>query len=60
MYTRCPSCSSTFRVTAAILQMAAGEVRCGSCGGVFNALETLVDDWTGSDLLLPGAARPAP
>lgn len=60
MYTRCPSCSSTFRVTAAILQMAAGEVRCGSCGGVFNALETLVDDWTGSDLLLSGAARPAP
>lgn len=60
MYTRCPSCSSTFRVTAAILQMAAGEVRCGTCGGVFNALETLVDDWTGSDLLLPGATRPAP
>lgn len=57
MYTRCPSCSSTFRVTAAILQMAAGEVRCGTCGGVFNALDTLVDDWTGSDLLLPGAPR---
>lgn len=57
MYTRCPSCSSTFRVTAAILQMAAGEVRCGACGGVFNALDTLVDDWTGSDLLLPGAPR---
>lgn len=60
MYTRCPSCSSTFRVTATILQMAAGEVRCGSCGGVFNALETLVDDWTGSDLLLPGTVRLTP
>ena len=43
MYTRCPSCSSTFRVTAAILQMAAGEVRCGSCGGVVNALGQPID-----------------
>lgn len=45
MYTRCPSCSSTFRVTAVLLQMADGDVRCGSCGAVFNALHTLVDDW---------------
>lgn len=58
MYTRCPGCSSTFRVTAAILQMAAGEVRCGSCGIVFNALDTLVDDWTGTDLMLPGGSVP--
>ena len=57
MYTRCPSCSSTFRVTAAVLQMADGEVRCGSCGAVFNALHTLVDDWSGADFTLPGAPR---
>ncbi len=44
MYTRCPGCHSTFRVTAALLQMADGDVRCGSCGVVFNALRTLVDD----------------
>jgi predicted Zn finger-like uncharacterized protein len=48
MYTRCPGCSSTFRVTAALLQMAEGDVRCGSCGMVFNALHTLVDDWSGT------------
>ena len=27
-----------------LLQMAAGEVRCGACGSVFNALDTLVDE----------------
>lgn len=58
MYTRCPSCSSTFRVTAALLQMADGEVRCGSCGTVFNALHTLVDDWTGTFGPMPAPAIP--
>jgi hypothetical protein len=37
--------------------MADGEVRCGSCGAVFNALHTLVDDWSGPDLMLPGGPR---
>jgi len=60
MFTRCPNCQSTFRVSAAILQMAQGEVRCGACGGVFNALHTLVDDWTGSDLMATGPAQPPP
>jgi hypothetical protein len=44
-------------VTAALLQMADGEVRCGSCGTVFNALHTLVDDWSGPDSALPGEPR---
>lgn len=57
MYTRCPSCSCTFRVTATILQMAEGDVRCGSCGAVFNALQTLVDDWTDVEGTLPGAPK---
>ncbi len=57
MYTRCPSCSSTFRVTATLLQMADGEVRCGSCGAVFNALHTLIDDWSGTDFTLPETPR---
>lgn len=51
MFTRCPHCSAVFRVTATILQMAEGEVRCGACGVVFNALHTLVDDWTGADFM---------
>lgn len=57
MFTRCPHCSATFRVTAAILQMAEGEVRCGACSKVFNALHTLLDDWTGADLIPADAPR---
>lgn len=41
MYTQCPECRASFRVTAAVLQQAAGRVRCGGCGHAFNALERL-------------------
>ena len=41
MYTQCPECSVAFRVTAEVLKMAAGQVRCGGCGVAFNALEHL-------------------
>ena len=41
MYTQCPECSVAFRVTADVLKMAAGKVRCGGCGVAFNALEHL-------------------
>ena len=41
MYTHCPGCRASFRVTAAVLQQAAGRVRCGGCGYAFNALERL-------------------
>jgi len=43
MLTRCPTCSTAFRVTPEQLKARAGKVRCGHCNGVFNALETLVD-----------------
>lgn len=41
MYTQCPECRVAFRVTAEVLKMAAGKVRCGGCGVAFNALEHL-------------------
>jgi predicted Zn finger-like uncharacterized protein len=41
MYTQCPECSVAFRVTAEVLKMAAGKVRCGGCGVAFNALAHL-------------------
>ncbi len=44
MLTKCPDCSTTFRVTPAQLKVRAGKVRCGKCKLVFNALETLDDD----------------
>jgi len=44
MYTRCPQCSTIFRVTAAQLRIALGEVSCGSCHTTFNALNALSDE----------------
>jgi predicted Zn finger-like uncharacterized protein len=44
MLTQCPSCSTVFRVTAAILKMGHGQVRCGKCRTQFNALESLQED----------------
>ena len=41
MYTQCPECATAFRVTAEVLKQAAGKVRCGGCGGAFNALDYL-------------------
>lgn len=41
MYTQCPNCGAAFRVTAEVLRVAGGRVRCGSCGVAFNALNHL-------------------
>lgn len=37
MITRCPKCSTTFRVTQEVLSMAKGKVRCGQCFHIFTA-----------------------
>ena len=39
MYTLCPHCSTCFRITAEQVNIAHGNVRCGNCGAVFNALD---------------------
>ncbi len=44
MLTRCPECSTSFRVTAEQLRLAQGAVRCGNCEAVFDALTTLTED----------------
>jgi predicted Zn finger-like uncharacterized protein len=44
MYTRCPKCATVFRITAAQLRVAEGDVRCGNCAISFNALVALSDD----------------
>lgn len=44
MYTRCPKCSTCFRVTDRHLAIAKGKVRCGRCQLVFNAPEHAIDD----------------
>lgn len=43
MYTRCPHCETTFRLTAAQLKARDGQVRCGRCQQVFQADRHLVE-----------------
>ena len=43
MFTQCPECQTTFRVTAAMLKAAQGRVRCGRCNAVFDALAFLME-----------------
>jgi len=49
MYLTCPSCQTVYAVRAAMLREGQGEVRCGACRSVFNALDYLSDE-------LPAAA----
>jgi len=44
MRTRCPVCSTVFRVTSEQLRLRAGKVRCGQCQTVFNAFDELVSE----------------
>ncbi len=41
MITRCPACATAFRVTEPQLSARAGQVRCGRCGALFDALAAL-------------------
>ncbi len=43
LFTRCPECDTTFRVTDETLKKANGQVRCGRCASVFNAYAELHD-----------------
>ncbi len=43
LYTRCPACTTTFRITADALGEAGGQVRCGRCATVFNAHDSKPD-----------------
>jgi predicted Zn finger-like uncharacterized protein len=46
MITVCPTCALTLAVTASDLRVGQGQVRCGRCAAVFNALAALPDDLT--------------
>ncbi len=56
MYTQCPECQISFRVTARVLQQAGGKVRCGSCGNAFSALDHLSEDMPESSSYANAAA----
>lgn len=61
MRTRCPACSTTFRVTSEQLRLKAGKVRCGQCLAVFNAFESLIEEEAPvpAEAAPPAAAQPA-
>jgi predicted Zn finger-like uncharacterized protein len=44
MYTQCPECDTIFRVNAAVLRAAQGQVRCGVCDATFDAVRFLMDE----------------
>jgi predicted Zn finger-like uncharacterized protein len=44
VYTQCPECGTVFRVTAAVLRAAQGQVRCGVCDANFDSLRFLSDE----------------
>lgn len=54
--TACPQCQTRFRVTEEQLQIRNGNVRCGRCAHVFNALESLIEE----SPPLPEEILPAP
>jgi len=44
VFTQCAKCETVFRLSAEDLRAAGGQVRCGRCGEVFNALARLTED----------------
>lgn len=56
LFTRCPECTTTFRVSEEALQKANGQVRCGRCASVFNAVAEQVQ---GDEEASPDAGREA-
>ncbi len=43
MYTQCPHCQACFEITADQLKIGDGDVRCGQCLSIFNALHYLTE-----------------
>jgi predicted Zn finger-like uncharacterized protein len=44
VFTQCSKCETVFKLSAEVLRAAGGQVRCGKCGEVFNALAHLAED----------------
>jgi predicted Zn finger-like uncharacterized protein len=44
LFTRCPECQTTFRISADTLRVASGAVRCGNCATIFSAYSGLRQD----------------
>jgi predicted Zn finger-like uncharacterized protein len=44
VFTQCTECETIFRLSPELLRAAGGQVRCGRCGEVFNALASLAEE----------------
>lgn len=61
LFTRCPTCGTTFRITTEALQKAEGQVRCGRCSNIFNAHANLHEQAdAGTAPAAPGRQNEAP
>ena len=58
LFTRCPSCDTTFRVTDEALTKAGGQVRCGRCASVFNAYAELRETTVPAEPAANAASQP--
>lgn len=58
MLTSCPYCNTVFRIRAPELKAAYGQVQCGTCTALFNALESLRDE--GLEAIPPGLLESQP
>ena len=47
VFTQCSKCETVFRLSADVLRVAGGQVRCGCCGEVFDAVSRLAENATG-------------
>jgi predicted Zn finger-like uncharacterized protein len=60
MYLTCPSCETVYAVRAAMLRDGQGEVRCGTCRLIFNALDSLSDELPTTRMSAPSSPPTAP
>lgn len=61
LFTCCPKCQTTFRVTTQQLQSSGGQVRCGFCSQVFDAFATLTaQEPRQESVAAPAAIQPVP
>lgn len=59
LFTRCPHCNTTFRITAEALGKAEGQVRCGRCVNIFNAYAELREKGSEGSTAATGGAEAA-
>jgi len=58
LYTRCPTCSTAFKVTDELLALANGKVRCGACLAIFQATDYMLERSKKPSLATPVSSKP--